>query len=113
MPQQELQFPITRQGDFSTKKITLLIGSYRVLSEEELELDRHHRSDSSLSWGKDRSIEDDQAGKSVKIVDLLNWIGSPIRFPPNLSFVFVVYFIRAHLRGASLGTRLSGDVDRS
>ena len=41
-----------------------------------------------------------------------NWIGSPkseirnqIRFPQNLSFVFVVYFIRAHLRGASLGTR--------
>ena len=26
----------------------------------------------------------------------------------DLSFVFVVYFIRAHLRGASLGTRLSG-----
>ena len=26
---------------------------------------------------------------------------------------FVVYFIRAHLRGASLGTRLSGDMDRS
>ena len=35
----------------------------------------------------------------------VTWIGSPIRFPQNLSFVFVVSFIRAHLRGASLGTR--------
>ena len=30
----------------------------------------------------------------------------------DLSFVFVVHFIRAHLRGASLGTRLSGDMER-
>ena len=46
--------------------------------------------------------ENDQAGESVKIVDLLKWIGSPIRFSPNLPFVLVVYFIRAHLLGASL-----------
>jgi len=31
----------------------------------------------------------------------------------DLPFVFVVYFIRAQLRGASLGTRLSGGMDRS
>jgi hypothetical protein len=31
----------------------------------------------------------------------------------DLSFVFVVYFIRAYLRGASFGARLSGDMDRS
>jgi hypothetical protein len=28
----------------------------------------------------------------------MNWIGTPIRFPPNLSFVFVAYFIR-HIFG--------------
>ena len=38
-------------------------------------------------------------------MDLLNWVASPIRFPLNLSFVFVVYFICVHLRGASFGTR--------
>jgi len=42
------------------------------------------------------------------IVDLLNGIGPPIPFPLNLSFVFVAYFIRANLRGASFGTRLIG-----
>ena len=31
----------------------------------------------------------------------------------NLSSVFVDYFIRARLRGASLGNRLSGNMDRS
>jgi hypothetical protein len=36
------------------------------------------------------------------------WIDSPIRFLPNLSFVFIAYFICAHLRGASFGTKLSG-----
>jgi hypothetical protein len=41
-----------------------------------------------------------------KIVDLLNRIGSPIRFLPNLSFVFVVYSIRVQLRRASLGIRI-------
>ena len=57
---------------------------------------------------------------SVNIVDLLNWIGSPIRFPPglivlhcrpkitDLLFVFVAFFIRAYLWGASFGARLSG-----
>ena len=45
---------------------------------------------------------------SAKIVDLLNWIGSPNQFPLNQSFVFVAYFIRAYLRGASFGTKLNG-----
>jgi len=72
------------------------------------------RSDSSLCLGKERPISmESRSIAFAKIVDLLNWIGSPIRFPPNLSFVYVVYFIRAHLRGASPGTRLSGDIDRS
>ena len=31
-----------------------------------------------------------------------------IPFPKNLSFVFVAYFIRAFLRGASFGARLNG-----
>ena len=56
-----------------------------------------------------------EAGPYAKIVDLLNWIGSPIRFHVNLSFVFVDYFIRAHehVWGASLRHRLSGNMDRS
>ena len=58
-------------------------------------------------------IEVVRARRSGKTVDLSNWIGSPIRFSPNLSCIFVVYFIRAHVRGASLGARLSGDMDRS
>ena len=41
-------------------------------------------------------------------MDLFNWIGSPIRIPPNVSFVFVADLIRAHLPGASFGTRLNG-----
>ena len=49
---------------------------------------------------------------SVDIVDLLNWIGSPIRFPLSQSFVFVVYFIRAYLRGACFGARLNGEKHR-
>ena len=69
-----------------------------------LELDRFHRSDSSFCWGNEKSIKKVQIDRFVKIVD---------RFSSNLSFVFVVYFVRAHLRGASLGTRLSGDMDRS
>ena len=45
----------------------------------------------------------------IGFVDLLNWTGTQIRFPPNLSFGFVVYFIRACLRGASFGARLNGE----
>ena len=45
---------------------------------------------------------------SVKIVDLLNWISSPIPFLLNLSFVFFAYFIRAYLRRASFGARPNG-----
>ena len=41
-------------------------------------------------------------------MDLFNWIDSPILFPPKLSFDFIAYFICAHLRGASFGTRLNG-----
>ena len=51
-------------------------------------------------------IDGAHASKSAKIMYLLDWTGLPIRSPPSLSFVFVVYFIRAHLRGASLGTRI-------
>jgi len=43
----------------------------------------------------------------IGFVDLLNGIGSPIRFLPNLSIVFVAYCIRAYLRGASFGARLN------
>jgi len=39
----------------------------------------------------------------------LIWIGLPILFPLNLSFVFVAYFIRAYLREESFGTRLIGE----
>ena len=44
----------------------------------------------------------------IGFMDLLNWLGTPIKFPPNLSFSFVVEFIRAYLRGASFGARLNG-----
>ena len=43
---------------------------------------------------------------SVKIAEWWNWIGSPIRFPLKLSFIFVDYFIRAYCRGVSLGARI-------
>jgi hypothetical protein len=46
-------------------------------------------------------------------MDRFNQIASSIRFLPNLTFVFVAYFIRANLRGASFGARLSGNVARS
>ena len=49
-----------------------------------------------------------QAGRQFEIVDLLNWISPLIRFPLNLSFFFVAYFIRVNLWGASFGTRLNG-----
>jgi len=39
---------------------------------------------------------------SGKIVDVQNWIGSPTRFPLNLSFVFVAYFVLAHLWGGNI-----------
>ena len=50
----------------------------------------------------------DRASRSGYIVDLFNWIGSSIRFLPNLSFVFIAYFICAHFQGASCGTRQNG-----
>ena len=43
------------------------------------------------------------------MVDLLNWISTPMRFPLTLSLVFVAYFIRAYFRGASFGARLDGE----
>ena len=46
--------------------------------------------------------------KKALVEALCNRIDSPIRFLPNLSFVFIVYYICAHLRGASFGTRLNG-----
>ena len=46
-------------------------------------------------------------------MDLFNRIASSIRFLPNLSFVFVAYFVRAFRRGASFGARLSGNVVQS
>ena len=46
--------------------------------------------------------------KDDGILHTFNWIDSPIRFLPKLSFIFSAYFVCAHLRGASFGTRLSG-----
>jgi len=57
-------------------------------------------------------IEVDRASRFGEIVDLSNWIGSPTRFPLNLSFDFVVYIHHpCTLRGASLGTRTELGMD--
>ena len=54
-------------------------GSFGDPRKSRLELDRLHRSGSSLCWGKDESVDD-----QIKIVDLVNSIGSPTRFPPEM-----------------------------
>ena len=81
-----------------------------------LELDLRHHDPIPHFVGETWSIKEVGAPKFGRIrgpTELdwhtTNWFGTQIRIPSNLFFVFVAYFIRAYLRGASFGSRLIGE----
>jgi len=106
--------PAPRQSHGILKYSRLEKTAHSVTRGSRLQLDLcHHDPISPFAGERIGLSRKSRLISLIGIVDPLNWIGPPIPFPPNLFFIFVVYFIRAHLRGASIGTRLSGNMDRS